>query len=120
MLREQDVIRNELLTRYEKRNEDITKEVSSKQFVELTVVTIIGAFVQLEFYKEQNNELIKRLDEFETSCIMDPENITVNEQTQVVSVLIGFVCVFPLDLLILVKCPQGDPKDAQGVERRPD
>ena len=28
MLREQDVIRNELLTRYEKRNEDITKEVS--------------------------------------------------------------------------------------------
>ena len=29
MLREQDVIRNELLTRYEKRNEDITKEVSA-------------------------------------------------------------------------------------------
>lgn len=28
MLREQDVIRNELLTRYEKRNEDMTKEVS--------------------------------------------------------------------------------------------
>lgn len=28
MLREQDVIRNELLTRYEKRNEDITMEVS--------------------------------------------------------------------------------------------
>ena len=28
MLREQDVIRNELLARYEKRNEDITKEVS--------------------------------------------------------------------------------------------
>ena len=27
MLREQDVIRNELLERYEKRNEDITKEV---------------------------------------------------------------------------------------------
>lgn len=29
MLREQDVIRNELLTRYEKRNEDMTKEVSA-------------------------------------------------------------------------------------------
>lgn len=28
MLREQDVIRNELLSRYEKRNEDMTKEVS--------------------------------------------------------------------------------------------
>lgn len=28
MLREQDVIRNELLARYEKRNEDMTKEVS--------------------------------------------------------------------------------------------
>ena len=29
MLREQDVIRNELLARYEKRNEDMIKEVSS-------------------------------------------------------------------------------------------
>lgn len=29
MLREQDVIRNELLARYEKRNEDMTKEVSA-------------------------------------------------------------------------------------------
>ena len=28
MLREQDLIRNELLQRYEKRNEDMTKEVS--------------------------------------------------------------------------------------------
>ena len=28
MLKEQDVIRNELLSRYEKRNEDMTKEVS--------------------------------------------------------------------------------------------
>ena len=28
MLREQDVIRNELLARYEKRNEDMIKEVS--------------------------------------------------------------------------------------------
>ena len=28
MLREQDVIRNELLARYEKRNDDMTKEVS--------------------------------------------------------------------------------------------
>ena len=31
MLREQDVIRNELLSRYEKRNEDMTKEVSVLQ-----------------------------------------------------------------------------------------
>ena len=30
MLREQDVIRNELLSRYEKRNDDMTKEVSVK------------------------------------------------------------------------------------------
>ena len=30
MLREQDLIRNELLTRYEKRNEDMTKEVSTE------------------------------------------------------------------------------------------
>ena len=37
--------------------------------------------VQLEFYKEQNDALIKRLDEFETSCIMDAENISVNEPT---------------------------------------
>lgn len=33
MLREQDIIRNELLTRYEKRNEDMTKEVSLTRIV---------------------------------------------------------------------------------------
>ena len=43
MLREQDVIRNELLTRYEKRNEDITKEVSVID--NWFVVTIIDVFV---------------------------------------------------------------------------
>ena len=32
MLREQDVIRNELLARYEKRNEDMTKEVSAARW----------------------------------------------------------------------------------------
>ena len=37
--------------------------------------------VQLDFYKEQNDALIRRLDEFETSCIMDSENISVNEPT---------------------------------------
>mmetsp|Transcript_20952 Transcript_20952/g.25744 ORF Transcript_20952/g.25744 Transcript_20952/m.25744 type:complete len:257 (-) Transcript_20952:1536-2306(-) len=62
MLREQDIIRNELLSRYEKRNEDMTKE--------------------LEFYKEQNSELIKRLDEFETSCILEAENQSVIESTE--------------------------------------
>lgn len=35
MLREQDVIRNELLSRYEKRNEDMTREVSIAQIVVL-------------------------------------------------------------------------------------
>ena len=45
------MIRTELLERYEKRNEDMTKE--------------------LEFYKEQNTELIKRLDEFDTSCLLE-------------------------------------------------
>ena len=38
MLREQDIIRNELLTRYEKRNEDMTKEVSI-QFILGTCLT---------------------------------------------------------------------------------
>lgn len=33
MLREQDVIRNELLARYEKRNDDMTKEVSKHSSV---------------------------------------------------------------------------------------
>ena len=45
------MIRTELLERYEKRNEDMTKE--------------------LEFYKEQNTELIRRLDEFDTSCLLE-------------------------------------------------
>ena len=36
---------------------------------------------QLEFYKEQNNELIKRLDEFEMSYMLDAENISVMEPT---------------------------------------
>ena len=50
MLKEQDLIRNELLERYEKRNEEISRE--------------------MEFFKEQNNELIKRLDEFDLRCIV--------------------------------------------------
>ena len=40
MLREQDIIRNELLTRYEKRNEDMTKEVSI-QFILSTCLTLL-------------------------------------------------------------------------------
>ena len=76
MLREQDVIRNELLARYEKRNEDMTKEVS------LFLAAFVNPVcVQLDFYKEQNNELIRRLDEFETSCLLDAENISVIEPT---------------------------------------
>jgi len=31
----------------------------------------------LAFYKEQNSELIKRMDEFELSCITDVENASV-------------------------------------------
>jgi len=31
----------------------------------------------LAFYKEQNYELIKRMDEFEQSCITDAENASV-------------------------------------------
>jgi hypothetical protein len=30
--------------------------------------------LQLAFYKEQNSELIKRMDEFEMSCITDGDN----------------------------------------------
>lgn len=82
MLREQDVIRNELLSRYEKRNEDITKEVSKQVcYGPDTELWCVCVSVQLEFYKEQNDALIRRLDEFETSCIMDSENISVNEPT---------------------------------------
>ena len=124
MLREQDVIRNELLARYEKRNDDMTKEVSllvcanaiitviqssvrererngNDNLLWVDLVSLLGVcddddglfaygfgvffgVAQLEFYKEHNNELIKRMDEFETSCIMDAENISVNEPTQVV------------------------------------
>ena len=84
MLREQDVIRNELLSRYEKRNEDMTKEVSKARLSVLwrcSELWCVCVSVQLDFYKEQNDALIRRLDEFETSCIMDSENISVNEPT---------------------------------------
>ena len=71
MLKEQDIIRNELLTRLEKEQERVSSEVS-KLIREVTTL-----LVQLQFYKDQNSDLIKRLDEFETSCFFDAGDASV-------------------------------------------
>lgn len=51
MLREQDIVRNELLQKFEQKHDQLQKEV--------------------DFYKEQNNDLLARLDSLETSCIVE-------------------------------------------------
>lgn len=64
LLREQDLLRVEVIERLERKQEQLETEVSQK----LTIT------LQLAFYKEQNSELIKRMDEFEMSCITDGDN----------------------------------------------
>ena len=65
ILKEQDVIRNELLSRYEKKHTTLEDEVST------FLSPFTDNFLQLKFYKEQNNDLIKRLNDFEQSVVKD-------------------------------------------------
>jgi len=57
MIREEQVMKNEQIIRYEKHCEVLTGE--------------------LDFYKEQNRDLLKRLDDCEKSLMPDAENNSV-------------------------------------------
>lgn len=66
LLREQDLLRVEVIERMERKQEQLETEVSQ-----------LLLKLQLAFFKEQNSELIKRMDDFEMSCITDAENASV-------------------------------------------
>lgn len=60
ILREQDMIRNELLQKFEQKHDQLQKEV--------------------DFYKEQNNDLLARIDNLETSCIVEAGEQLLSKQ----------------------------------------
>ena len=67
ILKEEQVMNNEQLIRYEKHCDALQGEV-----IEYFVMSI-----QLNFYKDQNKDLMKRLDDCEKSMMTDNENTSV-------------------------------------------